>query len=243
VRVVVVQGCGAMPNVVDVRDHWIELYSADPEVTATADYLFWFGYKSPPNILVTTCLSALTLGVSVDRHLVGTVGVRVHRYVWLTKTGGIRYKELPPSHDWNSERISRCVSVEVRNSVFYANATSLSTVYVFETPSSLIDWTYVDWAKRRVISFERNSGKLAHSVDVVGPADGLDEQWSDIERHVSTTAAGVTGIDVGQLASLVTSTEGFAGSGRVDPDRRRLVRPRRIALGGPAAAIAGVTAV
>jgi hypothetical protein len=23
-----------MPNVVDVRDHWIELYSADPEVTA-----------------------------------------------------------------------------------------------------------------------------------------------------------------------------------------------------------------
>jgi hypothetical protein len=33
----VVQGCDAMPNVVDVLDHWIELYSADPEVTATAD--------------------------------------------------------------------------------------------------------------------------------------------------------------------------------------------------------------
>jgi hypothetical protein len=239
----VVQGCDAMPNVVDVLDHWIELYSADPEVTATADYLFWFGYKSPPNILVTTCLSALTLGVSVDRHLVGTVGVRVHRYVWLTKTGGIRYKELPPSHDWNSERISRCLSVEVRNSVFYANATSLSTVYVFDTPSSLVDWAHVDWSKRRVISFERSSGKLAHSVDVVGPADELDEQWSEIEQHVSTTAAGATGLDGGQLESIVTATAGFAGSGRIDLERRRLIRPRRIALAGPAAAVAGVTAV
>src|SRR5262245_50465917 len=229
-----------MPNVVDVRDHWIELYSADPEVTATADYLFWFGYKSPPNILVTTCLSALTLGVSVDRHLVGTVGVRVHRYVWLTKTGGIRYKELPPSNDWNSERISRCVSVEVRNSVFYANATSLSTVYVFDTPSSSIDWAaHVDWAKRRVISFERETGKLAHSVDVVGPAEELDERWSEIERHVATTAAAATGLDTDRLESLVTTTAGFAGSGRLDPRRRRLVRPRRIALGGPAAAIGG----
>jgi hypothetical protein len=72
-----VQGCAAMPHVVDVLDHWIELYSADRDVTATADYLFWFGNQSPPNILVTTCLSALTLGVSADRGIVGTVGVRV----------------------------------------------------------------------------------------------------------------------------------------------------------------------
>ena len=192
---------------------------------------------------MTTCLSALTLGVSVERRLVGTVGVRVHRYVWLTKSGEIRYKELPPSHDWNSERISRCVSVEVRNSVFYANATSLSTVYVFDTPSSSIDWAHVDWTKRRVISFERESGKLAHSVDVVGPADELDERWGDIEQHVSTTAAAATGFESGRLESLVTTTAGFAGSGTVDPQRRRLVRPRRIPLGGPAAAIAGVTAV
>jgi hypothetical protein len=28
-----------MPNVVDVLDHWIDLYSADPDETATADYL------------------------------------------------------------------------------------------------------------------------------------------------------------------------------------------------------------
>jgi hypothetical protein len=122
-----------MPNVVNVLDHWIELYSADQEETATADYLFWFGCSAPPDILVTTCLSALTLGVVEGRRL-GSVGVRVHRYVWLTKSGAIRYKQLPPSHDWNGERISRCVSVEVRNSVYFANATSLSTVYVFDTP-------------------------------------------------------------------------------------------------------------
>ena len=127
--------------------------------------------------------------------------------------------------------------------MFCANATSLSTVYVFDTPSSSIDWAHVDWTKRRVISFERDSGKLAHSVDVVGPAGELAEGWGDIERHVSETAATTTGLDPDRLESLVTTTAGFVGSGHLDPQRRRLLRPRRIALGVPAAAIAGVSAV
>jgi hypothetical protein len=220
-----------MPNVIDVLDHWIELHSGDPENTATADYLFWFGYKSPPDILVTTCLSALTLGVDIHRDIVGTVGVRVRRYVWRKKNGAISYKQLPPSHDWNSERISRCVSVEVRNSVFYAGATSLSTVYVFETPS-LIDWHSVHWVKRRVITFHRATGKVAHSMDVVGPADELDESWDEIEAHVGKSAAEVAEVEERELGTLTTTPRGLAGAGRVDLDTHRLIRPRRIRFHG-----------
>ena len=167
-----------MPNVVNVLDHWIELYSSDRDEVATADYLFWFGYESPPDILITTALSALTLGVDIERGAIGTVGVRVHRYVWLGKNGQIRYKQLPPSHDWNSERISRCVSVEVRNSVFYAYATSLSTVYVFDDdgPATAKWAATAQFKARRIIGYEASTGRVAHSLDVLGDPAGLEDE-------------------------------------------------------------------
>lgn len=65
-------------------------------------------------ILVTTCLSAHSVGVHHDPHFVGTVGARVRRFVFINRKGNIDYKVNPPAYDWNSERISQCVSVEVR---------------------------------------------------------------------------------------------------------------------------------
>jgi hypothetical protein len=110
--------------VVNVLDHWIEVYSQDREATHHADYLFWFGYETPPDVLVTTCLSALTLGVDSENKQVGTIGTRINRYVWLGKNGAIRYRQIPPSFDWNAERI-------------YATGTSLSTVYVLHQPVAI----------------------------------------------------------------------------------------------------------
>lgn len=223
-----------MPNVVNVLDHWIELYSSDRDEVATADYLFWFGYESPPDILITTALSALTLGVDIERGAVGTVGVRVHRYVWLGKNGQIRYKQLPPSHDWNSERISRCVSVEVRNSVFYANATSLSTVYVFDDdgPATAKWAATAQFKARRIIGYEASTGRVAHSLDVLGDPAGLAEDWPKIEQQARQRAAELAGSPLEAIELLEVEPRGLAGAGTVDLERQRLIRPRRVALGG-----------
>jgi len=209
----------------NVLDHWIEVYSADRDATQHADFLFWFGYDAPPDILVTTCLSALTLGVDIDLRRVGTIGTRIHRYVWLGPNGAIRYREIPPSFDWNSERISRCVSVEVRTSVFYAAGTSLSTVYVLNQPVPI---RLRDIVSRRVVAYEGGSGKVAHSLDVVGEADELERRWSDIEQHVKTEAARLAGRDAGPLRLLELKPDGVMGEARVDARAGKLVRQERI---------------
>lgn len=209
----------------NVLDHWIEVYSADRDETQHADFLFWFGYDAPPDILITTCLSALTLGVDIDRHQVGTIGTRIHRYVWLGPNGAIRYRQLPPSFDWNSERISRCVSVEVRTSVFYATGTSLSTVYVLHQPVPI---RLRDIVARRVIAYEGSTGKVKHSLDVVGQAEQLDRHWGDIEQHVKTEAARLAGREVGPLRLLELKTDGVMGEARVDARAGKLVPQERI---------------
>lgn len=209
----------------NVLDHWIEVYSADRDETQHADFLFWFGYDAPPDILVTTCLSALTLGVDIDQRRVGTIGTRIHRYVWLGANDAIRYREIPPSFDWNSERISRCVSVEVRTSVFYATGTSLSTVYVLNQP---VSFRLRDIVSRRIVAYEGSSGKVAHSLDVVGQADELKRHWSDIEQHVKTEAERLAGREAGRLRLIELKPDGVMGEARVDARAGKLVREKRV---------------
>jgi len=215
---------GKMP-VVNVLDHWIEVYSQDREATHHADYLFWFGYETPPDILVTTCLSALTLGVDSERKQVGTIGTRINRYVWLGKNGAIHYRQIPPSFDWNAERISRCVSVEVRTSVFYATGTSLSTVYVLHQPVAIRPQ---DIVSRRIVAYEGSSGKVAHSLDIVGRADQLERHWSDFEKQVKAEAARLVEIDVGRIRLIELKPSGSMGQAQVDVKSGKLIRPRRI---------------
>jgi hypothetical protein len=92
----------------------------------------------------------------------------------------------------------------------------------------------VRWSKRRLVSFQRNSSRVVHSVDVVGPASELDEHWPQIEEHV---ASGVDLRDGGRELLEVPVT-GFVGAVHVDVERGRLIRPRRVALGGRPAATA-----
>jgi hypothetical protein len=209
----------------NVLDHWIELYSLSREATHHADYLFWFGYEAPPDILVTTCLSALTLGVDSERKQVGTIGTRIHRYVWLGKNGAIRYRQIPPSFDWNAERISRCVSVEVRTSVFYATGTSLSTVYVLHQPVVIRPQ---DIVSRRIVAYEGSSGKIAHSLDIVGEADQLDLHWSDFENQVKIDAARFIESDVDRIRLVEMKASGLMGEARVNVKSGKLIRPPRI---------------
>ena len=207
--------------VVNVLDHWIEVYSSNREVTHHADFLFWFGYEAPPDILVTTCLSALTLGVDIERKQVGTIGTRISRYVWLAKNGAIRYRQIPPSFDWNSERISRCVSVEVRTSVFYASGTSLSTVYVLKQPVLVQPR---DVVARRLVAYEGSSGKVAHSLDIVGAADQLDRYWSTFQTQVKTDAARFVGSDPGRIRLVELRPTGSMGQAQVNTQTGKLVR-------------------
>ena len=51
-----------MPVVEDVLSHWVDLYSTSLDEVEYDDHLFYFGLKNTRDILVTTSLSALTLG-------------------------------------------------------------------------------------------------------------------------------------------------------------------------------------
>ena len=52
-----------MPVVEDICSHWIDLFSDDLNVVNYDDHIFYFGFDATRDILVTTSLSALTLGL------------------------------------------------------------------------------------------------------------------------------------------------------------------------------------
>ena len=141
-----------MPVVEDVLSHWVDLYSTSLDEVEYHDHLFYFGLKNTRDILVTTSLSALTLGVDLDNRQVGSIGTRVYNY-WDFEKAVLQYKLLPPSYEWNSEDTAD-PSVRVRTAVFFASGTSLSNAY-----ASFIDLAYekaMAWySTKAVIAFVR----------------------------------------------------------------------------------------
>ena len=177
-----------MPIVENVLSHWIDLQSTSLDVVDYDDHLFFFGMKSPEDILVTTSLSALTLGVDLDNRQVGTIGTRIHSYWFFDKKGALQYKPMPPSYEWNSEYISRCISVRVRTAVFFATGTSLSNVYVFHHPTAL-EKAGAAFTTKAVTAFDKKKKKAVHRTTVSGTASSLKADWKWIEKNIRTESA------------------------------------------------------
>ncbi len=181
-----------MPIVTNVLSHWTELYSARIDDVEYGDHLFYFGFKNPQDILVTTSLSSATVGVDLDRRFVGSIGARVHRYFHFDSKGVLQYKELPPSYEWNSEYINRCVSVAVRTAVHYASGTSLANVYVFQRPA-LADKAREKVSIKTVAAVSLGTRKASHRTTVSGAAEVLKSEWGSIERDIRKQSAALLG--------------------------------------------------
>lgn len=181
-----------MPIVTNVLSHWIDLYSARVDDVEYGDHLFYFGLKNPQDILVTTSLSAATVGVDLDRRFVGSIGARVHRYFHFDSKGVLQYKELPPSYEWNSEYIQRCVSVAVRTAVHFASGTSLANVYVFQRPA-LVDKARAKLSLKTVSAAPLGKKKASHRTTVSGASEVLKSEWSSIERDIRKQSAALLG--------------------------------------------------
>ena len=68
-----------MPIVENVLSHWIDLQSTSLDEVDYDDHLFFFVLKSTQDILVTTSLSALTLGVDqICRQLRERLAMQIH---------------------------------------------------------------------------------------------------------------------------------------------------------------------
>ena len=194
-----------MPVVEDVLSHWVDLYSTSLDEVEYDDHLFYFGLKNTRDILVTTSLSALTLGVDLDNRQVGSIGTRVYNYWYFDKKGVLQYKLLPPSYEWNSEYISRCVSVRVRTAVFFASGTSLSNVYVFHRPGLLEKAMGVSSTKA-VIAFvrrEKKKKKAIHRTTVSGPSHVLKAEWAAIEKNIRAESAALGEVSASRIALTV----------------------------------------
>lgn len=176
-----------MPVVTNVLSHWVDLYSSSVDDVEYGDHLFYFGLKNPQDILVTTSLSAATVGVNLDRRFVGSIGSRVHRYFYFDSKGVLKYKELPPSYEWNSEYINRCVSVAIRTAVMFASGTSLSNVYVFQRPA-LADAARWKVSLKTVAAALPGMKKASHHTTVSGRTEVLKSEWTSIERDIRTQA-------------------------------------------------------
>lgn len=181
-----------MPIVTNVLSHWIDLYSAQIDDVEYGDHIFYFGFKNPQDILVTTSLSAVTVGIDLDRRIVGSIGARVHRYFYFDSKGVLQYKELPPSYEWNSEYINRCVSVAVRTAVHYASGTSLANVYVFQRPG-VVEKIRQKVSLKTVAAAAAGVKKATHRTTVSGAPEALSSEWSSIERDIRRQAAVLLG--------------------------------------------------
>lgn len=203
-----------MPVVENVFSHWIDLFSVDRDVVEYDDHIFYFGFDATRDILVTTSLSALTLGVDIDRRQVGTIGTRVQSYFFFDNKGKLQYKELPPSYEWNSEYISRCISVRVRTAVFFATGTSLSNVYVFHRPGT-VEKAVGKLGIKAVTSIDRKTKKSIHRTTVSGPASLLKADWKAIEKSIWTETAALCDISVSRI-ELTVKNGRFRRQGRAE---------------------------
>lgn len=218
-----------MPLVENVLDHWIEIHSTSLDEADYLDHTFYFGLKTPRDILVTTCLSALTLGVSSPRNLVGTVGTRVFRYLHFDAKNKLAIKELPPAFDWNSERIGQCVSVTVRTTAFFANAFSLSTVYVFQRKKK-VGTEVKAMETRRLVVYHPKTGKVVKTAQLQAAKSDLKKHWDEFKKDTLQSACREAGLKKSELVSLRVEPKGYVGSARVDLKSKRLLMAEKTSL-------------
>ncbi|MDX2178319.1 MAG: hypothetical protein SFV18_01920 [Bryobacteraceae bacterium] len=190
-----------MPYVEDIRSHWIEVYSNNPVEPDYADHWFYFGLKTPRDVLVTSSISAHTVGVNYERRFVGGVSTRVHQYAFRDKLNKLQIKTLPAAADWNSEYISRCVSVAVRTTAFFANVFSLSNVYVFHRPDPLLV-KIEKWATKS-FSVLDGAKKVRHKTSVSGDAKAMREDADYLADTILKQAAELRGVRVKELSLRV----------------------------------------
>jgi|GEM_PF-5835557 len=196
-----------MPQVEEIRSHWIEVYSNDLDEPDYADHWFYFGLNTPRDVLVTTSISAHTVGVNYERRFVGGVSTRVYRYAFRDKQNKLQIKTLPPAADWNSEYISRCVSVGVRTTAHYAHVFSLSNVYVFSRPDPLVRKAG-KWATK-AFSVVDGTKKVRHKTSVSGDAKAMREDADFLAESVLQQAAELRRLPLKEL-SLKVKNGAFA---------------------------------